>query len=142
LHYIHAEEDRERAGELALTALAVTPVDSRHHFEDDAVRQRTPCYLVGVLPPGPWHLETRPSSLLGLLRGIVVGLLRLERRILLGTSTTSQAQKGACGLNSTAPVGPSWRHLAVGPIPPADWGTRSTRSPHLGKRPEHEVLIF
>jgi hypothetical protein len=49
--------------------------------------------------------------------------------------TTSQPQKGACGQNSTAPVVPSWRHLAVGPTPPADWGTRSTRS-HLGKRPE------
>jgi hypothetical protein len=43
--------------------------------------------------------------------------------------------------NSSAPVGPSWRHLAVGPIPPADWGTRSTRS-HLSKRPEHEVTDF
>jgi hypothetical protein len=41
----------------------------------------------------------------------------------------------------TAPEGPSWRHLAVGPIPPADWGTRSTRS-HLGKRPEHEILLL
>jgi hypothetical protein len=30
----------------------------------------------------------------------------------------AQPQKGACRLNSTAPVGPSWRHLAVGPIPP------------------------
>jgi hypothetical protein len=49
--------------------------------------------------------------------------------------TTSQPQKGTCGQNSTAPVGPSWRHLAVGPIPPADWSTQSTRS-HLGKRPE------
>jgi hypothetical protein len=38
-------------------------------------------------------------------------------------------------------VGPSWRRLAVGPTPPADWGTRSTRS-HLGKCPEHEILIF
>jgi hypothetical protein len=38
-------------------------------------------------------------------------------------------------------VGPSWRRLAVGPIPPADWGTRSTRS-HLGKRPEHESPDF
>jgi hypothetical protein len=44
-------------------------------------------------------------------------------------------------LNSTAPVGPSWRHLTVGPIPPADWGTRSTRS-HLGKRPEREILVL
>jgi hypothetical protein len=52
-------------------------------------------------------------------------------------STTSRPQKGACGQNSTAPVGPLWRRLAVDPIPPADWGTRSTRS-HLGKRPEHE----
>jgi hypothetical protein len=43
-------------------------------------------------------------------------------------------QKGACGQNSTAPVGPPWRHLAVDPVPPASWGTRSTRS-HLGKRP-------
>jgi hypothetical protein len=43
--------------------------------------------------------------------------------------------------NSTAPVGPSWCQLAVDPIPPADWGTRSTRS-HLGKRPEHEILDF
>jgi hypothetical protein len=50
-------------------------------------------------------------------------------------------QKGACRLNSTAPVGPSWRRLAVGPIPPADWDTRSTRS-HLGKRPEHEIPDF
>jgi hypothetical protein len=56
---------------------------------------------------------------------------------------TSQPQKGAgaCGPNSTSPVGPSWLHLAVGPIPPADWGTRSTRS-HLGKRPEHEISDF
>ena len=52
--------------------------------------------------------------------------------------TTSQPQKGACEQNSTAPVGPFWRRLAVGPIPPAGWGTRSTRS-HLGKPPEHEV---
>jgi hypothetical protein len=55
--------------------------------------------------------------------------------------TTSQPQKGACELNSTAPVGPSWRRLAVGPIPPAGRGTRSTRS-HLGKRPEHEIPDF
>jgi hypothetical protein len=55
--------------------------------------------------------------------------------------TTSQPQKGACEQNSTAPVGPSWRHLAVAPTPPADWGTRSTRS-HLGKRPEHEIPAF
>jgi hypothetical protein len=40
--------------------------------------------------------------------------------------------------DATAPVGPSWRRLAVGPIPPAGWGTRSARS-HLGKRPEHEI---
>jgi hypothetical protein len=53
----------------------------------------------------------------------------------------SQPQKGACRQNSTAPVGPSWRRLAVGPIPPADWSTRSTRS-HLGNRPEHEIRIF
>jgi hypothetical protein len=45
-----------------------------------------------------------------------------------GCHTTSRPQKGACGQNSTAPVGPHWRHLAVEPIPPADWGTRSTRS--------------
>jgi hypothetical protein len=56
----------------------------------------------------------------------------------LPPATTSQTQKGACGQNSTAPVEPPWRHLAVDPIPPADWGTRSTRS-HLGKHPEHEV---
>jgi hypothetical protein len=31
--------------------------------------------------------------------------------------------------------------MAVGPTPPADWGTRSTRS-HLGKRPEHEIPDF
>jgi hypothetical protein len=55
--------------------------------------------------------------------------------------TTSQPQKSGCQQNSTAPVGPSWRRLAVGPTTPADWGTRSTRS-HLGKCPEHEVLIF
>jgi hypothetical protein len=55
--------------------------------------------------------------------------------------TTFQPQKGACGQSSTAPVGPSWRHLAVGPTPPADWDTRSTRS-HLGKRPKHEVPGF
>jgi hypothetical protein len=36
------------------------------------------------------------------------------------------------------PVGPPWRHLAVDPVPPAGWGTRSTRS-HLGKLPEHEI---
>jgi hypothetical protein len=55
--------------------------------------------------------------------------------------TTSQPQKGACQQNSTAPLGPSWRRLAVGPTQPADWGTRSTRS-HLGKCPEHEILFF
>jgi hypothetical protein len=35
-------------------------------------------------------------------------------------STTSQPQKGACGQNSTAPVGPSWRHLAelIGALDP------------------------
>jgi hypothetical protein len=47
--------------------------------------------------------------------------------------------------NSTTPVRPSWRHLAVGPTPPADWGTRSNRS-HLGKRrsaaPNTRSLIF
>jgi hypothetical protein len=58
-----------------------------------------------------------------------------------GRSTTSQPPKGACEQNSTAPLGPSWRHLEVCPIPPADWGTRSTRS-HLGKRPEHEIPDF
>jgi hypothetical protein len=52
-----------------------------------------------------------------------------------------QPQKGACRLNSTGSVGSSWRRLAVGPIPPADWGTRSTRS-HLGKRLEHEIPDF
>jgi hypothetical protein len=57
------------------------------------------------------------------------------------TMHTSQPQKGACEQNSTAPVGPFWRRLAVGPIPPAGWGTRSTRS-HLGKPPEHEVPDF
>jgi hypothetical protein len=36
---------------------------------------------------------------------------------------------------------PSWRRLAVGPIPPAGWDTRSTSS-HLGKRPEHEIPDF
>jgi hypothetical protein len=64
-----------------------------------------------------------------------------RRRRTRGCSTTSQPQKGACEKKSTAPVGLSWRHLEVDPIPPADWGTRSTRS-HLGKRPEHEVPDF
>jgi hypothetical protein len=72
--------------------------------------------------------------------------LRLDPPELTRTTTTqhttSQPQKDACQQNSTAPVGPSWRRLAVVPIPPpAGWGTRSTRS-HLGKRPEHEIPDF
>jgi hypothetical protein len=56
--------------------------------------------------------------------------------------TTSQPQKGACGQILPPPWGLlGRRHLVVGPIPPADWGTRSTRS-HLGKRPEHESPDF
>jgi hypothetical protein len=46
-------------------------------------------------------------------------ILRAELEVRRGT--TSQPQKGACEQNSTAPVGPSWRHLAVGPIPPGGW---------------------
>jgi hypothetical protein len=58
-----------------------------------------------------------------------------------GAQDISQPQKSACEQSSTAPVGLYWHHLGVGPIPPADWGTRSTRS-HLGKRPEHEIPDF
>jgi hypothetical protein len=57
-------------------------------------------------------------------------------------STTSQPQKGACQQNSTAPVGPSWHRLAVVPIPPADWGTRSTRSHTSVSAPNTRSLIF
>jgi hypothetical protein len=78
---------------------------------------------------GRWWVLRRPAFGLGLRAGQVAD------------DTTSQPQKGACEQNSTAPVGPSWRRLAVGPIPPAGWGTRSIRS-HLGKRPEHEVPDF
>jgi hypothetical protein len=57
--------------------------------------------------------------------------------------TTSQPQKKV-HVNKILPPPwglASWRCLAVVPIPPADWDTRSTRS-HLGKRLEHEVPDF
>jgi hypothetical protein len=40
---------------------------------------------------------------------------------IIDASTASQPQKGARQQTSTAPVGPSWRRLAVGPILAADW---------------------
>jgi hypothetical protein len=97
-------------------------------------------------PPAPMAATAGPRRPAPLLRRPPVcspqhDLSTAKRRALAVYKPPPPKKKSACGQNSTAPVGPSWRHLAVAPIPPAGWGTRSTRS-HLGKRPEHEIPGF